>query len=221
MRINENYWAMQAHYWFSRRWKPRRRWRAETILRFRNLVRSLPNGALAIDCGANVGDVTGVLVRDGLCVIAFEPDPLAFERLQGRFGKHPRVTLYQKAVGASAGTLQLYRTPQANAGDISHTISSTLFPHDIVEAAEGVTVEVVDLPAFLRSLDEPVALLKLDVEGAETEIVQALLDGGHEHLQHVLVETHERLIPELADQTRALRERVRREGLSKFDLDWL
>lgn len=221
MRVDENYWLMQARYWLNRRWRAKRRKDAAAVLRFRKLVRSLPKGSLAVDCGANVGSVTGLLLNAGLRVIAFEPDPDAFRVLSTKFGHHRRATLHNKAVGAASRTLTLHRTPKARTGDIAQTIGSTLMPHALVDAAEGILVEVVDLPEHLWNLGEGVALLKMDVEGAEAEIVQALLERGHSHIGTILVETHERLIPEIADQLADIRRRVAEERLTKFDLEWV
>ena len=221
MRVDENYWLMQARFWLNRRWRAKRRKDAETLLRFRKLVRSLPAGALAVDCGANVGTVTDLLLKAGLRVIAFEPDPDAFRELSAKFGNHPRAILHNKAVGASARTMKLHRTPKARTGDIGQTIGSTLISHALVDADEGIVVEVIDLPKYLLEIGEEVSLLKLDVEGAEAEIVQALLDRGHDHIRTILVETHEGFIPEIAEDLARIRKRVAEERLSKFDLEWV
>lgn len=194
---------------------------AEALLRFQRLLRSFPADSLTVDCGANVGHVTAAMLKAGHRVIAFEPDPMAFSLLQSRFAGNPRVMLHQKAVGSSARKLQLYRTPGANRGIVGQTIGTTLFANSHVEPAEGVFVDVINLPEFLISLPERVALLKLDVEGAEVEILNALLPDKHEHIDNVLVETHERLFPDMAEEIAAHRDFVRRQRLSKFDLDWI
>ena len=66
-------------------------------------------GDVVIDCGANVGEVSARLVATGATVIAFEPDPYAFEKLSERVAGCDNVTLHQQAVSTEAGTLRLMR----------------------------------------------------------------------------------------------------------------
>ena len=42
-------------------------------------------GEYVIDCGANIGNITGVFENAGAIVIAFEPNKHAFEILKTRF----------------------------------------------------------------------------------------------------------------------------------------
>src|SRR5690606_38404229 len=67
-------------------------------------------GDLAVDCGANFGEVTARLAATGADVIAFEPDPGVFASLQTRFAEAPNVTLVNAAVGVGAGTVRLMRS---------------------------------------------------------------------------------------------------------------
>jgi hypothetical protein len=71
-------------------------------------------------------------------------------------------------------------------------------------------------------LPSPVKVVKIDVEGAECPIVNRLIDtGAIERTETVLVELHDRHIPELRRDYEALRERLGREGLTDRVLtDW-
>lgn len=221
MKADENYWVMVARYWLSRRWRKNRRKGAESVLRFRGIVRALPPNSLTIDCGANVGAVTGLIAGAGHRVIAFEPDPHAFATLQKKFADNPSVTLVNKAVGTENTTMQLYRTPQANAGSLLHTMGTTLYPHDMVESEPTQSIEVIDFPAFTKSLGEPIALVKMDIEGAEADILPKFLNGQHDHVGYFFVETHEKMIPSTAEAIRTIRTSISERSLQKFDLDWI
>ena len=64
---------------------------------------------------------------------------------------------------------------------------------DRKNAVEG---PVVDLFAFCQGLPRPAALIKMDIEGSEFDIFDALLAGRGEGLfGHLFVETHERFSP--------------------------
>ena len=66
------------------------------------------------------------------------------------------------------------------------------------------------------------AVLSLDVEGAEVEIIDRLIDEGlAERIGMIYAETHERFSPELAASTQRLRDRVAAQGLTNINLEWL
>ena len=64
----------------------------------------LDAGALAIDCGANVGDVTALLAAAGAGCIAIEPNPVAFARARRRASRRRRAsTAFRPAVSTQDG----------------------------------------------------------------------------------------------------------------------
>jgi hypothetical protein len=91
-----------------------------------------------------------------------------------------------------------------------------------VDEERFVEVEAIDLSEFVLALPRPVKVLKIDVEGAECPIVNRLIDtGAIDRTETVLVELHDRHIPELGRDYAALRERLDREGLAERVLtDW-
>lgn len=117
---------------------------------------------LIYDCGANVG--ISVLYWKSLYpqsrVVAFEPDPQAFSCLRRNTKPFPDVELHQAAVwnmngsvvfacdGADGGTLAVYNSE--NKSRISATVKA---------------VRLRDL------LTEPIDLLKMDIEGAEVDVL--------------------------------------------------
>jgi FkbM family methyltransferase len=88
---------------------------------------------------------------------------------------------------------------------------------------ERVTVKCICLPDFVAALGKPVKLLKMDIEGSEVAILNALLDRNQMALiELAIVETHDRFSENLARETEALRERLSAAGLTgKVRLDWL
>jgi 23S rRNA (adenine-N6)-dimethyltransferase len=55
----------------------------------------IPRGALVLDLGAGSGALTRALADAGTRVCAVELDPVALEKLQARFGRHPRVEVVE------------------------------------------------------------------------------------------------------------------------------
>jgi FkbM family methyltransferase len=160
---------------------------------FRRIFRDLRRGETAIDCGAHVGRVTGVLAARGLVVHAFEPNPHAFAELAARFAAATDVHCHAQAVALTEGRAPLHLHVDAASDPVGRaTASSLLTGKRNVSLLDTVEVETVDLRRVLDEL-EPVALLKLDVEGMELPLLEALAaDGRLERIRHVLVEMHDR-----------------------------
>jgi len=201
--------------WARNRRRAKRAARAERA--FFAALLELGPGDVALDCGANVGFYARHMARSGATVHAFEPDPLAFEALSRALGDAPNVTLHPAAVGTVPGRATLSRPADFAADPVGRTVASTLMGGD----GEGVEVEVIDLPAFLAALPAPPALLKLDVEGAEVELLETLEARGLlAPIRHVFCETHERQFPALRPRTFALIRALGPEGAGRVDFDW-
>lgn len=155
-------------------------------------------GDLCLDLGANKGEFTLKMGNTGAEVIAFEPDPVAFGALRKACGDMGNVTLHQKAVSTEDTQMLLRRDPNwTEKNALAHTVSSSIVHHkDAASETQGEMVDVVDLTRFLSELDRDIRIIKMDIEGAEWGILDALL--GHpvlERIDTLFVETHERWNP--------------------------
>jgi FkbM family methyltransferase len=135
---------------------------------------------IILDAGANIG--LSVLYFKQLypnCQItAFEPDSKVFAVLQQniRSAKLSDVTLINKAVWSSETVLQ-FMSEGADGGRMVQ-----LEP----ETPLLINVETVRLRDYL---DQPIDFLKIDIEGAETEVLQDCRDLLH-HVNCLFVEYH-------------------------------
>lgn len=189
----------------------------------------LKPGELVIDLGANVGDVAAPLAATGATVECFEPDPYAFSELTRRLGDAPNVTLFNAAAGIGAGTVTLRRAPGFEDRPRGASVKST-----ILEGGRGVStdaddtldVELIDFPAYLRAKiadHGEIALLKMDIEGAELDILETMeREGLFEGVGCTLAETHERKFKALRPRFRALKARISASyPPSRVNLDWI
>lgn len=195
--------------------------RAEGLLQ--GVAAMLRPGDVAVDCGANRGDVTAVLAASGAEVHAFEPDPYNIDKLRERFADAANVHLHPAAVGTSAGTIRLMRAANWEANPDLASVKSTVVAggHNIAEA-EGIDVPMIDFPAFLRGLGR-VAFVKLDIEGAELELLERMLaDRLFDQVQLTVAETHERKFKDLRPRFAALRDAVASAyPPARVNLDWI
>jgi FkbM family methyltransferase len=181
-------------------------------------------GRVCIDLGANIGVYSRRMAEVARKVYAFEPDPWTAAELRTHLQGHDNVEVIEAAAGAEAGCLPLYRSGKFDSDPQKGSLSSTLVAgKSNVTGTAVAEVEVRDFPAFLRALDSDVALLKIDIEGAEVALLEALLDDPvAQRIDHIFVETHEtKLPPDLARRSRALRRRVAGMTHPRVDMDWL
>lgn len=178
---------------------------------------------IAIDCGANIGKITERMAKNGATVYAFEPNPYAYQALLDRVGDLPNVHCFNEAVLDREDTLRLYLHKNAPNDQIRWSQGSSLLVNKgNINPKTFVEVKVIDIVSFIRDLNTPIKVLKMDVEGVEYPIIHKLIDTGLIHqIEYLLVETHERKSPELQIETEKLKERIETEKLTNINLEWM
>ena len=195
-----------------------------SYFRLRNILRGIDSGSLVIDCGANIGDITGLFLGRGAQVICFEPDPMAFSALLKRFGDNPRIRLINSAVSDQNGKASFYlHKDRRDGGGEEYTVSSSLLREKKnVDAQKGIVVQLTDLSEYVSALGRKVDVLKLDVEGAEISILKKMIrEGTYAGIGLMLVETHETKIPGHDREVADIRELIREKGISNIGLNWV
>ena len=141
---------------------------------FRTLAVTRGPCRTAIDIGANVGDWSLWMAEHFERVLAVEPDPRAFEVLEGR-GLPENVVASRMAVSGVPGTVSLHMRP-------SPLQSSVLTQHPVGVAGQPdpPIVQTIEVPAFaldeLLEMDEHIDFVKMDIEGAEAIVLDAAND---------------------------------------------
>lgn len=155
----------------------------EILLRQEYHFATRSEAPLVIDAGANIGLATYYVRR--MCkaarVICFEPNPATFAVLEGnaRINRWDNVTLHQAAIAACDGHADLVFEEES-------PLAASLSPRRIGASARRQTVPTLALNAFLQ---EPVALLKMDIEGAEADVLEAC-EGNLSQVENLFVEVH-------------------------------
>lgn len=138
-----------------------------------------PVGSVAWDVGAHIGYFVLVAGRLGHHVVAVEPNPENVSRIRATLARNElEATVVEAAVGASAGVAYLNRAAESSMSRIS---------------SAGTPVEMTTLDAlYEKAEDLPPAVVKIDVEGLEVDVLR----GGARLVDEVrpafVIELHDR-----------------------------
>ena len=176
-----------------------------------------------IDLGANVGVYTKKMAVAARQVIAFEPDPCAYSQLVSNVANLNNVRIENAAAGTGEGTVHLYRHSEFESDPVSMSKSSSILSlgkHLNMERA--IEVRQIDFIKYLEDLDEDIGVLKIDIEGAEVELLEVMFDRPDilSRIDYVFAETHEWFLADQISRVSALRERSCRMERPIVDLEW-
>ena len=144
-----------------------------------------------VDVGANAGVFTEYMLRNEFAknVVAVECDSKALNDLRRNFKNNPLVTLIPKALSPSNEPITFYEFSQ------NPLVSTTLAPHLIQNHGSGLTsdrtttVETVTLADIISAHGE-IDLLKMDIEGAEYDIILRAEDSVFSQINSLFIECH-------------------------------
>lgn len=176
------------------------------------LTQRLQPGATMIDVGANIGYFTLLAARrvaERGHVLAVEASPAVYRRLQANLSRNRvgNVRAVNMVAAREHGERTVYRGPA------SHTGLTTIDPRAGLPAED--TVAAASLPQIAGPRTwEAARVIKIDVEGAEDEVVAGLagaLDRCREDVE-LVVELH-------PGSDRSLFDRLERAGFHPYGLE--
>lgn len=124
----------------------------------------VPTGCTAIDVGANRGYYSWALASVAVTVEAFEPNPLLAKFAKAKLGRKAHV--HEVALSDHNGTATLY-VPRRASGSSLHITGNlgNVYPQKSVDRIQ-VRLATLDSYSFKN-----VGFIKIDVEGAEMEVL--------------------------------------------------
>jgi FkbM family methyltransferase len=162
----------------------------------------------SLGIGTDISFDLSMIETFGVAIHAFDPTPGSIHYLQGR--QLPDVFRFHAfGVGAYDGPARFF-LPE-NPAHISHTLVA---PAD--DRGEAIDVEVRRLSSIMHDLDHStIDVLKMDIEGAEYDVLDEILDG-HLPVRQILVEFHHRFRGIDVDRTRRTVQRLNAAGYRIF-----
>ncbi len=141
-----------------------------------------------IDCGSNIG--ISILYFKFLApnaeIVSFEPNPHTFALLkQNVESNNLSVQLHNAGVSKEVGEMTIYTDKDDMSSQSASTTRHLTNKH---RPLEPVQVKMVALSSFIT---EPVDVLKLDIEGAEGEVLEELATTGKlNFIKKLFIEYH-------------------------------
>jgi FkbM family methyltransferase len=139
------------------------------------LARYLQPGDIFYDIGANFGFFTAIaarLVGPSGRVYAFEPEWHNTRRIRVNLELNhlSNVSVLEKAVSCKSGTGKLLLTHYPG----GHTLSTVMAPPDVTAT---MAIETIAIDDAIENLEiDPPTLVKIDVEGAELDVLYGMAD---------------------------------------------
>mgnify|MGYP006218533755 FL=1 len=180
-------------------------------------LEQLGEGSVVLDLGSNYGDVLKGLQSCGCTVHAFEPHPFFYDYVKQTYGENENFIISNKAAWTENEERNFYFKRSRDAKNGGATLMSE--KTNILDPYLFDVVECFDISEFINKLGH-VDVLKIDVEGAEYELLYSMLESeAYKNVKSIYVEDHERKMP--SARYRELKNKVI-DGYSqiKKDLYW-
>jgi FkbM family methyltransferase len=186
----------------------------------------LDKNSVVLDVGANIGRFTSVFSRYGCRVFSFEPTSATFNILKNRFRDINNIFLKQNACWIKEDKIKLYHHELSKYNKVYWSDGNSLIKNKTnVLENDYEEVEAIDLSKFIFEItkDKPIDLIKMDIEGAEIEVINHLIDTKAIYkVNYLICETHEQKNTFLLEKTNLLKKKVEELNLDrKIYFNWI
>jgi len=172
------------------------------------LSRLINDKSVVVDLGCNQGEFSLAIMQQFKCkVVAVEPVKALYDKIMcdEEIQKYGLLNLRQLAVGGKNGTIEI---------NVYHDQWGSVL--DALSAEEGHTKQQVEMVTLgelrKRAGVAQIDLLKMDIEGAEIDLLNGTSDEDLQSVMQLTVEFHEFLFPEHAQPVAKIIERMKALG---------
>lgn len=183
---------------------------------------------IIIDVGACVGKFFERYLDEDVLIYAFEPLSVNFNHLKEKYGENKKVTLYPHAVSNFNGSANFYKKYKIVDGkrqyDYLTCAGSSLYRQKVnVDEKVFDKVRVIKLSTFVKNEKiEKIAILKIDAEGAEYDVLGDVIDSGlYKIIDKIHYEDHSYKCKVIRFARDKIRKKIEKLGIkNKFVSEW-
>lgn len=178
---------------------------------------------IVVDLGANVGSVSEEFLKNGCEVYAYEPHPIAFEKLQNNLSTYKKVHIFNNAVLNKKDKMKLYFHRDHKDNEVEYSTSASLMTDKRdISHSDFAEVDVLDIKDILRAIKGRVKILKIDIEGAEYDVLDHIIENHlYKDIDYIFVETHHHKIDNLTDRHEKIVRDIRDNDIDNIYLGWV
>lgn len=166
-------------------------------------------GSLVVDVGGYRGDWSAeIFARYAPTIHVLEPVPDFVCHLRRRFSRNPKIEVHPIALGATTDRTEIF--VQADGSSVHR------------QGGGAIAIDVIRASEFLRPLARNgIDLLKLNIEGAEFDVLTDLADSGLiERVRTLQVQFHD-FVPEAARKMKDLQDRLSKTHRPRFAFEFV
>jgi FkbM family methyltransferase len=142
-------------------------------------------------------------------VVGFDPTPKSIRWCQQQLLPN-RFSFKDYGLAAESGMATFYLPANPN------YVSGSLVGHDDVSATNAIEVPMKSLPDIVLELGHPlIDVLKMDIEGAEYEVIPSILESGI-GIDQLVIEFHERFFTDGKEKTSRIIRQLKDHGFEIF-----
>jgi FkbM family methyltransferase len=194
--------------------------------KYKQIFYNIKEESICFDCGMHIGLISDIFLQMGAVVHAFEPNRHLFEMLKYKYKNAENITLNNAAVSDQSGELDFYTTGSENGNYLAALQGSSVYSVEVLPQDCKYKVKAIDLCEYIRehiaSQNKRIYILKLDIEGAEFDILPKLIETGmYKYADYIFVEEHARFFDNGDERLSNVKSLIKENNIKNIFLDWI
>lgn len=193
--------------------------------KYEYLLFSIRPSDVVIDGGANLGLFSDLMLNLGAKVYTFEPNPALTYHLKKKYEGNINIKLIEAAISTKEDNLVF--TMPCSGSFIEQSQGGTLDCDLEMTSSISYPVKSINFCKFIDSVleenkIEKIKFIKMDIEGAEFDVLNQILDNDYfDKFEHLVCETHERFFKDGTEKLASIKAKMALKNVTNIYLDWI